>query len=183
MEEEAVAMEATVHPTDLLRADHRLVMSKLHDLERVIGALTEPETVWSELKRLGSFFRRDIWALVWKEEDALFPEVVRSAPREQGAIRRFSVNHESLRGSNERFQNGLDGYLRDPGNEDAVARLRKGGQQIAALLRGHINEENSLLETAAARLDDAQKRRILERFETIDADLAWGFEQLEEFYP
>lgn len=176
-------MEATTYPTDVLRADHREVLDKLDEMERVSEALSEPVTVLDELQALRSFFRRDIWALVWKEEDALFPELGRAAAREDGPLGQVRTDHKRLRGANERFQSGLDGYLRAPGDETAIARLRKSGQEIASLLRDHIERESRILEAAAVRLDDAQNDRVLESFERIDADLAWCFEELDEFYP
>ncbi len=176
-------MEATMHLTDLLKADYENVLNKLNDIERVIEVLAEPKTVLADLETLGNFFRRNIWALIWKEEDVLFPEIVRSAPRESGPIGRMFVGHKNLRGLNERFQSGVDGYLKEPGNKSAIALLRESGRQIVALLKDHIKEESSILQRAAAGLDKARQRHILETFETIDADLAWCFEQLDEFYP
>jgi hemerythrin-like domain-containing protein len=176
-------MEATMHPTDLLRADHQRVLSKLDDMERVVEALAEPKAVLNDLQELRTFFGRDIWALVWKEEDALFPEIVRSARREDGLIGQMFIDHKRLRGANERFKCGVDGYFKEPGDETAIALLRKSGQQLATLLRDHIKQESRILEAAAARLNEAQNQRVLQLFETIDADLAWCFEHMDEFYP
>ena len=176
-------MEATMHLTDLLTADYENVLHKLDDMERVIEALAEPKTALPDLETLGNFFRRDIWALVWKEENALFPELVRSASWESGPIGRMFVGHKNLRGLNERFQSGVDGYLKEPGNKSAMTLLVESGQQIVALLQNHIKEESGMLQRVAVRLDEAQNRQILETFETVDADLAWCFEQLEGFYP
>jgi iron-sulfur cluster repair protein YtfE (RIC family) len=176
-------MEATTYPTDVLRADQREVLDKLDEMERVSEALGEPVTVLDELQALGSFFRRDIWALVWKEEDALFPELGHSAARKDGPVGQMLADHKRLRGANERFQSGVDGYLQAPGNETAIARLRESGQEFASLLREHIERESRILEAATVRLDEAQNERILELFGRIDADLAWCFEELDEFYP
>ena len=77
-------MEATLHPTELLRADHQHVLSKLNDLAGVIEALDEPDAVASDLKELGSFFKTEVWGHVWKEEDALVPEIKRFPPRDGG---------------------------------------------------------------------------------------------------
>jgi iron-sulfur cluster repair protein YtfE (RIC family) len=176
-------MEATTYPTNVIRAGHRRVLSKLDEMERISQALGEPVTVLGELQALRSFFRRDIWALVWKEEDALFPELGRSAARDDGPIGQMRADHKRLRGANERFQSGVSGYLQAPGNAITIARLRESGQEIASLLRDHIARESRILEAATVRLDEAQNQRILELFERIDADLAWCFEQLDEFHP
>jgi iron-sulfur cluster repair protein YtfE (RIC family) len=176
-------MEATVPLVNSLKADYQAVRDRLNDVERVIGSLAEPRTILDDLQALRSFFKQDIWALVWKEEDVLFPEVGRSAPREKRLFRRMLADHKSLRKVHERFQNGVDSYLGEPSNEQAIASLRENGQQIVDLLRDHILEESSVLEAAVACMDEAQSWRIHERFEVIDADLAWAFEQLEGFYP
>jgi hemerythrin-like domain-containing protein len=176
-------MEATVSLIDLLQADHPNVLNRLDEVERVIGSFAEPKTVVADVEALGSFFGQDIWALVWKEEDALFPEIVRSDPREGSPIERMYVDHQRLRGMSERLQRSVDGYVREPGNENAMTLLRKSGQQIVALLRDHIKEESGMLEAAVARFDEAQTQRVLEMFDAIDADLTWCFEQLDEFQP
>jgi len=50
-------MEVTLHPTDLLRADHQNVLKKLRDLEPVLDDLDQPDAVMSTLRELGAFFR------------------------------------------------------------------------------------------------------------------------------
>ena len=174
-------MEATLRSTDLLQADHQLVLQQLNDLDRVLGVLVRSEDVLSELRALGSFFRKEIWALIWKEEDALFPEIARHA--DSGSIEQMRVDHSDLRQANERFQAGVDSYLEEPGNQNAVGLLRESGQRISGLLRAHLRSEGRMLKAADPALSEAQNRHIIELFETIESDLAWGFENLEAFYP
>ncbi len=176
-------METTMNLTDLLKTDYRNVLTKLDDMERVIGILTEPKTVLADLERLGDFFRQDIWYLIWKEEDVLFPEIIRADPQKSGPTKHVFVDYKNLRELNERFQNGVNGYLKEPGNENDIALLCASGHQIVALLQDHIKEQGSVLQRAAIHLDQAQNRKIIKMFETIDADLDWCFEQLQDFCP
>jgi DNA-binding NarL/FixJ family response regulator len=66
----------------------------------------------------------------------------------------------------------------------AMAEVRKSSAGIRALLQDHIPaEDKALLAVADANLDERQDERVLAVFDTIEADLAWGFENLQEFYP
>ena len=162
-------MEVTSRSTDLLKADHQDVLKKLDDLERVIGGLNEPDAIRSDLKELGAFFRTEIWTHFTKEEDALFPEMKKFLPG-GGPIGQMLIEHEHLREANERFQSGVDGYLRDPNDGQATALIRDNGGHIVALLRDHIyKEDNILFMMANMHLTDAQNRRILDLFEEIEA--------------
>jgi hemerythrin-like domain-containing protein len=75
-------------------------------------------------------------------------------------------------------------YLADPGNQDARDQIQESGAHIVQLLRNHFREEDDrLFSLADAHLSVAQERRILTKFERIEADLAWCFENLEAFQP
>jgi hemerythrin-like domain-containing protein len=162
-------MEVTSRPTDLLKADHQEVLKKLDDLERVITGLHEPDAIMSDLKELGAFFKTEIWTHFTKEEDALFPEMKKFIPG-GGPIGQMLIEHEQLREANERFQSGVQGYLKDPSNGRAVALIRENGGRIIALLRDHIyKEDNILFMMANMHLTNAQNRRILDLFERIEA--------------
>jgi hemerythrin-like domain-containing protein len=177
-------MEATAHPTELLRADHRELLVKLSDLERVIDALNEPERVMPDLRRLSSFLKTELWTHVWKEEDALFPEIVRLSLWDGRPVEQMVTEHQDLRSANERFQRGVDLYLGDPSDREAVALIRKNGRRIIDLLKRHFHrEESALFALADTHPDSARDGRILDLFEAIEADMAWCFGQLEEFYP
>jgi hemerythrin-like domain-containing protein len=160
------------------------VLSKLQRLERAIDGLDEPDAVLSDLEELGTFFRTWMWALVWKEEDALFLEMVPCSAWQGGAIGEMRSQHAHLRVANERFQKGVGTYLADPGNQDARDQIQESGAHIVQLLRNHFREEDDrLFSLADAHLSVAQERRILTKFERIEADLAWCFENLEAFQP
>jgi len=109
-------MEVTLHPTDLLRADHQNVLKKLRDLEPVLDDLDQPDAVMSTLRELGAFFRRDIWAHCWKEEDVLFSEIIQHSPQKEGLLGQMLADHGELRRANERLQRGVDSYVRNPSN-------------------------------------------------------------------
>ena len=163
-------MGVTSPPTDLLRVDHQDVLKKLDDLERVINSLDEPNAVLSDLKKLGAFFKTEIWTHFSKEEEALFPEIEQFVPREEGPTGQMFVEHEDLRETNGRFQKGVNRYLKDPGDEQAAALIRENGGHIVGLLREHIyKEDNILFMMADMHLDEAQKQRVLDLFGKIEA--------------
>lgn len=164
-------MEVNSRPTDLLRADHQDVLKKLDHLARVINGLDEPDAVTSGLKELGAFFKTEIWTHFAKEEDALFPEMEQFIPREAGPIGQMLIEHEDLRETNERFQRGVDGYLRDPSDGEAAALIRENGGRIVVVLRDHIyKEDNILFMMADMHLSEVQNRRILDLFKRIEAE-------------
>ena len=177
-------METSLHPTELLRADHRIVLDKLSNLEYIIDTLDQPDTAVSRLRELGAFFKTEIWAHIWKEEDALFPAIAQPTLRREDPMGQILIEHRDLRKANERFQRGVEGYLCDPGDDGAVARIRESGARMVKLLRGHFQKEDSdLFGLADMYLDSAQERQILALFGTIETDMAWGFENLEGFSP
>lgn len=163
-------MEATLRPTDLLKADHQDVLAKLQDLRRVIDGLDEPDAILSDLKELGSFFETEIWTHFAKEEQALFPEIERFLPREKGPTGQMLREHEDLRKTNERFQSGVAGYLEDPGDAQAAAQIQESGRYIIELLGDHIHkEDNVLFKMADMHLSEEQNRRVLDRFAEVEA--------------
>ncbi len=177
-------MEMTLRSTELLRADHQDVLIKLDALQRAIDARDGLEAMTPVIKELGTFFRTEIWTLVWKEEDALFPEIRPFVPREEDSIAQMRLEHAELRGANERFQSAVDAHLANPGDREAMTALRESSARIVTLLRNHIPaEDKALLAVADAHLGESQDQQILDAFKTIEADLAWGFENLQEFYP
>ena len=177
-------MEATLHPTDLLRAEHQNVLAKLSDLERVIDILDQPDEAMSDLRELGDLIRTGIWTHIRKEEDVLFPEIKRYARRKESPIGQMLVEHQDFRKANERFQRGMSRYLADPSDGEASALIQESGGHIVKLLRGHFGEEARLLfPMADSYLGNGQEERILNLFETVEAHMAWCFENLEEFCP
>ena len=177
-------MKATLRSTQLIRADQKDVLSKLDALQRAIDARGKPEVTTAVIQESGAFFRTDMWALVWKEEDALLPAVRSFLPQEAGIIKQIHLEHAEIRGANDRFQAAVAAYLANPSDGEAMDAVRESGARIASLLRDHIPAEDKwLLAVADANLDEQQDQKMLNVFAMIDADLAWGFENLQEFYP
>jgi iron-sulfur cluster repair protein YtfE (RIC family) len=177
-------MVKTLRSTEWIRADQKDVLVKLDALQRAVDARDEPEATAPIVQEVGAFFRTGIWTLVWKEEDVLFPAVRPFVPQGENAIAQMCLEHAELRRANDRFQSAIDAYLAGSGNGETTAAVRESVARIVALLRNHIPaEDKALLALADAHLGEAQDQRILDTFKTIDADLAWGFENLQEFYP
>jgi len=177
-------MEATLRSTQLIRADQKDVLGRLDAFERAVDAHHRPEAMVPIVEELGAFFRTEIWALVWKEEDALLPVVRPYINGQASAIAQIRREHADLRKINDRFQDAVHVYLANPSDSQAMAVVRETSAGICALLRNHIPaEDTAMLSLADLYLDGQQDQRILDVFATIDADLAWGFENLQEFYP
>jgi hemerythrin-like domain-containing protein len=177
-------MEQMLHSTELLRADHRDVLVRLDAWQRAVDARSGVEDVKPLLEEMADFFRTGMWSLVWKEEDALYPAVKPFLPRQGDALARMRRDHAELRRANERFQRAARAYLSGMGNGGTIDAVRESGARIVALLRDHIPAEDEALFTVAdAHIGEAEDRRIVNTLETIEADLAWGFENLQEFYP
>jgi len=133
---------------------------------------------------IGAFFQTWMWAIVWKEEDALFPAIRPFIPREASPVAQMRLEHAELRKINEQFQSAIATHRADPGDREAMAAVRESGTRMVTFLRNHIPaEDEAVLTMADAHLGESQDQRILDAFKTIDADLAWGFENLQEFYP
>lgn len=177
-------MEATLRSTQLIRAGQRDVLGRLEGFERAIDAQDQPEAKAPIVQELGAFFRTEVWALVWKEEYGLLPVVKPFIPVQADTIARIRRDHDELRKRNDRFQDAVHVYLANPNNGRAMAAVRESSTGIRALLQDHIPaEDKAMLAVADANLDERQDQRILDVFDTVEADLAWGFENLQEFYP
>ena len=177
-------MEATLRSTRFIRADQKDVLGRLDTFKRAIDAHDRPEAMAPIVEEMGAFFRTNLWALVWKEEDALLPAVRSFIPQEASIVAQIRREHAELRKFNDRFQDAVHAYLATPSDSRAMAAVRERSTDILTLLRDHIPaEDKAMLAVADAALDEQQDQQILEIFDTIDADLTWSFENLQEFYP
>ncbi|MBM3241820.1 hypothetical protein FJZ31_36580 [Candidatus Poribacteria bacterium] len=155
--------------TKPLSNDHKMVLKKLDDFEKVISKLDKPDAIMPTLKELGIFFKGEIWIHFAKEEDVLFPEMEKFMPVEGGPIGVMLLEHEELRKVNDEFQKGLEAYVKNPNDTKAVALIKQNGMNIIQILRQHINkEDNILFMMAEMHLDNAQTRNILKAYEEVE---------------
>ncbi|MBM2832535.1 MAG: Hemerythrin cation binding domain protein [Dehalococcoidia bacterium] len=157
-------------PTDILSEDHKEVLAKLSKMGETLASIDKKPDLES-LKEYGKFFKRDIWAHFDKEEKALFPEMEKFIPRDQGPIGVMLLEHKDLREANDKFQSALAALLQDVNNAGAKQIIRHEGYTIIDVLQQHIHkEDNILFMMANMHINDAQNKRILEVFAGIDRE-------------
>lgn len=161
---------ALKRPTDLLSEDHQEVLVKLGKLNEALLSLdTTPDL--KSLQVQGKFFKKDFWAHFDKEEKALFPEMEKFMPRDQGPIGVMLLEHKDLRESNDKFQAALAALSQNINNAEAKQVIRHEGYTIIDVLQQHINkEDNILFRMANMHMTDAQNKRMLEVFAQIDKE-------------
>lgn len=156
-------------PTALLSEEHKNVLQKLADLEKVISQLEKREEISTKLKELADFFKTDFWLHFTKEENALFPEIEKFLPRESGPLGVMLMEHEDLRKINTELQRAVDTYFRDADNDGTKAMIRRQGNLFIEILRGHIDkEDNILFMIADMHLDQHQMDKVLTLFQEIE---------------
>jgi hemerythrin-like domain-containing protein len=149
-------------PTDVLRDEHRVILSALDVLERAAESVATgggpPDAWWaSAVAWLRQFADRTHHA---KEEAALFPAMVKAGvPSEGGPIEVMLDEHRVGRML-------VTTIAESPGG----ARVNACRAYIA-LLRGHILKENEILfPLADAVLDEAAVRALRREFEMVEVE-------------
>jgi hemerythrin-like domain-containing protein len=150
--------------TDVLRDEHRLILRALASLEVAAGRLggggALPVGLWEEAAGwLATFADRNHHA---KEEDALFPAMVKAgAPARGGPIDVMLEEHAEGRRLLGAMQTG-----------PAAARAASARRYIA-LLREHIDKENDVLfPLADAVLDERDQAEVVREFAVTEVELA-----------
>ncbi|MEJ2204005.1 MAG: hemerythrin domain-containing protein [Gemmatimonadota bacterium] len=149
-------------PTEILRDQHRNILKVADVLEEVLA--NEPEPGAFDYEAIGQcvgFIRLYADALHHgKEEDLLFPELVRQGmSREAGPIAVMLHEHEQGRAYARAMADALGPA--HAGDEQAQRRLLNAGQGYIGLIRGHILKEDNILFNMADQLIDAPACRSL----------------------
>lgn len=156
-------------PIEVLKNEHQAVLKKLESLENNFNRLDEREAISAELTELISFFDTDFWIHFTKEEEALFPEMEGFMPRESGPIRVMLLEHEELRGTNDKLQLAVREYLGGSDAPETKTVIRGLGKSFIDTLRSHIDkEDNILFNMAEAHLAEPQLAAIIGRFHQLD---------------
>ena len=152
---------ATQSATQILRDEHRLILLALVSVEtaaaRLGGGGTVPDELWaSMLGWLRAFADRNHHA---KEENALFPALIRAGvPAQGGPIDVMLDEHAEGRTLLHTMETGA------PEQRAAAAR------RYVGLLRDHIDKENGLLfplaDEVLAEREQAELRREFARMDT-----------------
>jgi len=120
-----------------------------------------------------------------KEEDVLFVELIKNGmPEKQSPIEAMQIEHDQgrahVRAIEDAAQKAVDGVL---GQATIIAEHAKG---YAALLRGHIDKEDTILYPLAERvLPETVRERMLDAYATAAAktpELEQRYVQMVEGY-
>jgi len=156
-------------PTDILSTEHKAVLTALAVLEKAGQALASGRPgAGGDLAQLLEFFRGFVDRCHHgKEEQVLFPELVRrGVPKEGGPIGVMLAEHELGREHVRRLQ-----ALLDDGGPEAAARMPAQAAAYRALLEAHIQKEDSVLFPMAARLlDDGRAQELVRDFDRIEQE-------------
>lgn len=155
-------------PTEILSNDHKVVLEKLKLMEQTINNLksTNVKNVLTDLK---TFLRKEADLHFKKEEAALFPEMEKFIPRDEGPIGQMLLEHEDLYKYEDNFIRGVDLFSKDENNGEAQQLIRENGNSFINLLREHIyKEDNMLFMMADMHLEEDQINAIMKKFEELD---------------
>ncbi|MEK7624580.1 MAG: hemerythrin domain-containing protein [Patescibacteria group bacterium] len=145
------------NPTDILKKEHEKVLEILNRLETGIEN-RDAELLTENISILEKEFDKHS---LNKEEKALFLEIEKIIPREDGPTGVMVMEHKELTELIKSFKDVL-------GIND-FEKLNEIGKNIFSILRPHIDKENSMLFMIAdMHLDDEQKKTITEKFKEID---------------
>lgn len=150
-------------PTDVLRAEHVVILRALSVLERAAERLAAggalPAGWWDDtLDWLRAFADRNHHA---KEENALFPAMIRAGvPSPGGPVDVMLDEHEQGRALIARMAEGAS-----PHRAAAASRY-------VQLLREHIDKENGIVfPLAEAVFEEAEMRELSRQFDRVEAEL------------
>jgi len=135
--------------TELLRADHQIVLEKLGILETSMARAGEGSL--KSVKEVVDFLSGELERHLIDEENALFPALEEFLGREGGPIGVMLAEHEDIRKTLEMLRQTLNRENVEP------KELSLYGGRILEVLRSHIfKEENILFPIAEMHLEEAR---------------------------
>ena len=161
-----------MRPTEVLITEHNAVLIALQILEKVEDKLAlDGANAFEHMDQLVDFFGGFVDRCHHaKEEDVLFPELLRRGlPREGGPIAVMLAEHDA--GRRHIREMSIHLALLMSGDKNSLHGVRESSSAYRDLLRAHIDKENNVLFPMADRLipgDEAAK--IIEQFEEIERD-------------
>jgi hemerythrin-like domain-containing protein len=158
--------------TQELKNEHSAVLVALQILDKVTAAIAaKDDRAPADLEKLLDFFKGFVDRCHHgKEEDVLFPELMRrGVQREGGPIGVMRSDHEVGRGHVRAMTDGVERLRR--GDADAAAAIREHATAYSDMLRAHIDRENNVLFIMAdCVVPEDVAERLLEQFEAIERD-------------
>jgi hemerythrin-like domain-containing protein len=164
--------EAEMKATMELVDEHKAVLVALRILEKAAESIkAKDRRASADLESLLDFFKGFVDRCHHgKEEDVLFPELVRrGVKREGGPIGVLLEEHEVGRG----HVRAMEDILRRAGNVDgdAASAIGEHAHAYIALLRDHIVKEDTVLfQIADLVVPEDVAARLAEQFEEIERD-------------
>ncbi len=162
-------MTTVEEPSKILRSEHDSIIEVLRALDGMartleLGGTIPPGDVARVLEAIVNFVDRCHHA---KEEDALFPVLIKAFPREGGAlVRQLQDEHATGRRFVSELQDASRG-LGPPGGRSAQ-EFARAGEGYVVLLRRHIALESARLTPMTDRLPAEQRSSLSAEFGDID---------------
>lgn len=161
-----------MEPTTILSNEHRVIEIVLAALENLANrALAEKrldrQSALEAIDFIKNFADRCHHG---KEEDHLFVALVnKGMPKEGGPVGQMLFEHEQGRAFVVGMAENLAGA--EGGDMQAVRDYAKNALGYVELLRAHIHKEDHILFPLAGRmLEDSDKSRLLEKFESVESE-------------
>lgn len=142
--------------TELLRADHQIVLEKLRTLE--VSLARTGEDSLKSVKEVVDFLSGELERHLLDEENALFPALEEFLGREGGPIGVMLAEHEDLRKTLEMVRQTLSRGNIEP------KELNLYGDRVLEVLRSHIfKEDNILFPMAEMHLEEPRLEEIRQK--------------------
>lgn len=155
-------------PTEILSNDHKVVLEKLKLFEQTVNNFKSPN-IKKFFEDLKVFLKKEVDVHFKKEENALFPEMEKFIPRDEGPIGQMLMEHEDLYKYEANFTKGIDLFLKDGNSDEAQKLIKENAISYINLLREHIyKEDNMLFMMADMHLEEDQINAIMKKFEEMD---------------
>ncbi|HLY76489.1 MAG TPA: hemerythrin domain-containing protein [Thermoplasmata archaeon] len=153
-------------PIAILMEEHRMYLRRLTeirtDLQRLSGASRDRLGVPSSLTTFADFLATDVDGFHGrKEEEGLFPVLVRHVGLDGGPVEVMLEEHELLRHHQKTIAGSVPRLETDPGRVDALSAVSVALDSIHRLLANHIDKEDEVLfPMARATLTPAEMSEV-----------------------
>jgi len=170
-------------PTQVLMAEHELILEALDALERRVAAIragTPPDRAYIE--KAVTFLREFADKCHHgKEEDLLFPAMEKAGiPRTGGPIGVMLNEHAAGRNYVKAMAESIPGIKK--GDKAAARTFAENARNYGALLAVHIGKEDNILYPMAdARLTPAQQKELASCFAEVEENII-GHDKHEEYH-
>ncbi len=159
-----------MHPADVLSHEHRVIVSKLEELEQHLGRVQAGEPLSRAFfDEALDFFRNFADGCHHaKEENLLFPRMKeRGVPERGGPIGVMLAEHDQGRAYLRAVRENLDAA--DTGSSEALRIVTTNAASYVAMLRQHIQkEDNILFRMARMVLQPDDVAELIREFETVE---------------